>query len=197
MLRAVRAAVGAVSVAELAEELAVHPNTVRFHLESLQREGRIEQVAAVRAGRGRPALRYRPIDDGEGERQYELLAGILAAGLERADQGRERAADAGFAWGLARARSIGRQPVDAVRELVLLLEDVGFAPSRPDPDTVELRNCPFRDTVAEHEELVCGIHAGLMRGALAGWHAPTQVAALEPFAEPGICLARLRTAGAA
>ena len=33
-------------VAALAEGLGVHPNTVRFHLDALERAGRVERVAS-------------------------------------------------------------------------------------------------------------------------------------------------------
>jgi predicted ArsR family transcriptional regulator len=39
--------------------LQVHPNTVRFHLDTLVSTGRVEQVAPDRKGPGRPALMFR------------------------------------------------------------------------------------------------------------------------------------------
>ena len=204
VLQAGRAAEGPVGADELAADLSVHPNTVRFHLAALERSGDVERLDAQPAGRGRPRALYRPSAGAhEGERHYEMLAGVLAAGLGHTAQGRARAAEAGYAWGLAHARGAaprGRGAVrerDAVEELIRLLGELGFAPRRADAGTVELLSCPFRQTVAEHGELICAVHAGLMRGALAGWDSEAEVTALEPFAAPGLCRARLSEGAAA
>ncbi|WP_129656837.1 helix-turn-helix transcriptional regulator [Rothia halotolerans] len=192
VLQAVRAAEGAVGADELAADLSVHPNTVRFHLAALERSGDVERRDAQSMGRGRPRALYRPSAGAhEGERHYEMLAGVLATGLGHTEQGRTRATEAGYAWGLTHARSAAPRERDAVGELFRLLGELGFAPRRADAGTVELLNCPFRQTVAEHGELICAVHAGLMRGALAGWGAEAEVTSLEPFATPGLCRARL------
>ena len=71
------------SIAAIADTLDVHPNTVRFHLDTLFGTGRVEQVAPDRKGPGRPALMFRAtrrMDPG-GPRHYQLLAEILAMGL--------------------------------------------------------------------------------------------------------------------
>jgi len=45
----------------------------------------------------------------------------------------------------------------------------------------------------EHREIVCGVHLGLMRGVLAEQSAPVAAERLEPFVEPNLCIAHLRT----
>lgn len=219
VLRAVRAAPAPIGVAELAEKLRVHPNTVRFHLTALERDGAVHRVgrdesAARKTGRGRPTLRYRvaPNTGADGERHYEMLAGILASGLAESERGRDLVERAGYSWGLRRSVQGGEDAqqahgardfqaahddCDAVTRLMGLLDETGFSPRRADTDTLELLNCPFRQTITDHGELICGIHAGLMRGALAGWDARVTVADLEPFASPGVCRATLTRARAA
>ena len=59
---------------------------------------------------------------------------------------------------------------------------------------IRLRHCPFLELAEEYGDLVCRIHLGLMQGALAELRAPVTAAVLEPFAEPGACLARLEPA---
>lgn len=212
VLAAVRGAAEPIAAAELAASLGVHPNTARFHLEALERTGEIErtepQPEPDGRGRGRPAIRFRAcatLDDGV--RRHELLVRMLAATLESTEHGRARAAEAGFAWGRAHAQSAPLQPApadlatghdpDAVGALVGLLGEIGFAPRRTDPETIELWNCPFREAVDEHAELICGIHAGLMRGALSQWRPDAQAVELRPFAAPGLCRARVPVADAA
>jgi len=101
---------------------------------------------------------------------------------------------------------------EAVTRLTALLDDLGFDPElgrpepgqsgsgqsgsgQPGPDAViRLRHCPFLELAEEYGDLVCRIHLGLMQGALAELRAPVTAAVLEPFAEPGACLARLEPA---
>ena len=71
----------------------------------------------------------------------------------------------------------------------------GPGSGQPEPDAViRLRHCPFLELAEEYGDLVCRIHLGLMQGALAELRAPVTAAGLEPFAEPGACLARLEPA---
>jgi predicted ArsR family transcriptional regulator len=51
--------------------------------------------------------------------------------------------------------------------------------------------CPFRDLAEAHGRVVCGVHRGLIRGALAELGAPSEVE-LRPFVEPSRCLAEIR-----
>ena len=45
MLRVLRVASAPMSIVQVADRLGVHPNTVRFHLVTLARQGRVEHVA--------------------------------------------------------------------------------------------------------------------------------------------------------
>ena len=68
--------------------------------------------------------------------------------------------------------------------MLLALEHVGFAPEEDEDGSVRLTCCPFIDAARVHPQTVCGVHRGLIEGALG-----TDVAngALQPFAEPGAC----------
>ena len=50
VLRVLRDSMSPLSIAQIAERLDVHPNTVRFHLDALADAGRVERVQAVPAG---------------------------------------------------------------------------------------------------------------------------------------------------
>jgi predicted ArsR family transcriptional regulator len=116
-------------------------------------------------------------------------------------------------------------PVTRTRNLLIqLLERFGFAPEHAeDPDgnaehtepaverptsarPVAVRHCPFLELAAEHQRIVCGVHLGLMRGALTHWQTPIDpeevgptpllvADKLVPFAEPDRCLVQLRLSG--
>ena len=184
------------SINRIATELGVHPNTVRFHLDTLEQAGRVEVVPSPPQRPGRPARLYRArkaMDRG-GARNYRVLAEILLAGLGGAESPAAQAVAAGRAWGRERAHGGDGHGIDG---LIKLLDELGFAPDRPATDHVDLRHCPFLELAEDRARVVCPVHLGLMQGALAEWRAPVTVDRLEPFVEPDRCVAHLAPAGTA
>ena len=51
----------ALSISEIAEQVGVHPNTVRFHLETLTENGQVERVETDRHAPGRDERRRGPL----------------------------------------------------------------------------------------------------------------------------------------
>jgi predicted ArsR family transcriptional regulator len=75
---------------------------------------------------------------------------------------------------------------------VALLDAGGFAPEPwVEGQPIRLRRCPFVPLANEHRPIICGVHLGLMRGALAELGAPLEAVRLEPFVAPDLCLAHL------
>jgi predicted ArsR family transcriptional regulator len=184
-------------IADIARGLGLHPNTVRFHLDVLVGNGQAERVETAPSGPGRPpmAFRARPGMDPSGPRDYRLLAGILAGRLAAGPAPEHAAAEAGRAWG-ARLPGTDRQrdTEQAVTRLTSLLDDLGFAPERR-PGQIGLRHCPFLELARSESTIVCQVHPGLMQGAMSAMNAPVTVGRLDPFAEPGLCLAHLNRTG--
>jgi predicted ArsR family transcriptional regulator len=204
VLRTLKAAHSALSIATIAEALDVHPNTVRFHLDTLVTTGRAERVASDRKGPGRPALMFRATQrtDPGGMRGYRLLAEIFASGLAGDQDAATRAMAAGRDWGLRLPRppsSVAGVPdtEESVEQLVGLLDELGFAPERRAAEQVELRHCPFLEVAEKQEGVVCLMHLGLMRGALETWQAPVTVDRLDAFVEPDLCVVHLARRAAA
>ncbi|MBC2868356.1 helix-turn-helix transcriptional regulator [Streptomyces mexicanus] len=204
VLEVLRAAVGPLGVAETAARIGVHPNTVRFHLDALVADGLVERRTAEPSGPGRPRTVYapRPGMDRGGTRGYRLLAQVLLGGLAaQGSEARTAATEAGRAFGhhLIDPPPPGHRPTagESAARLVALLGDLGFdpAPEAPGgsgpPRRIRLRHCPFLELAEEHGDLVCSVHLGLMRGALAALDAPLTATGLEPFARPDSCLAHL------
>ena len=196
------------SIVAIAEELGVHPNTVRFHLDGLVAEGQVEQVEHGRKGPGRPPLMFQAVRqmDRGGVRHYRLLAEILSTALAAERNPRAKAMAAGRAWG--RELDSGRESppaaaasaADAIDRLVGALDELGFAPERRTSNgeqQVGLRHCPFLELAESRAAVVCPIHLGLMQGALETWAAPVSVDRLDAFVEPDLCLAHIAPAGAA
>jgi predicted ArsR family transcriptional regulator len=195
VLRILRAATSPMSIVAIAETLDVHPNTVRFHLDTLVSTGRVDQVAPDRKGPGRPALMFRAtrrMDTG-GPRHYRLLAETLATDLAGNRDAEAKALAAGHAWGMqleppASTTAGTPDAEESIEHLVGFLDELGFAPERRGDDQVGLRHCPFLELAESQKAIVCPVHLGLMRGALETWEAPVTADRLDPFVEPDLCL---------
>jgi predicted ArsR family transcriptional regulator len=211
VLAVIQHAAAPLGVAEIAARVGIHVNTVRFHLAGLAAEGMVERLLGAASGPGRPPVVYRARrGQALGEvRRYEVLATILLSHL--AGTGEAPAAEAaGRAWGahlVARPTPLHRLTgEEAVDRLTQLLTELDFAPesvaaeSAPGADgsarRIRLRHCPFLELADPHRHLVCTLHLGLMRGALAELGATVTVRDLQPFAEPTACLAHLAPAPA-
>lgn len=167
-------------VTELAEELGIHPNTVRFHLDALVAQGLVDRRLEEPTGRGRPRTVHTPhpgMDRG-GQRQYQLLAKILLSQLSTNPDAGAAAEATGRNWGgyLIEHLPPSRQPdvAEAIQRLNTMMTDLGFAPE-PDGDSAErirLRHCPFLELAEEYSSTLCPLHLGLMRGALTEIRAP-------------------------
>lgn len=199
MLHVLKEASSPVSIAEIAHELDLHPNTVRFHLDTLLGEGRVEHVTPHPNGPGRPPMLFQAVRqmDRGGARRYRLLAEILTMGFATDREAGAKALAAGRAWGSRWPAPSGEAAVGAeesIDHLVEMLDELGFAPERREEDgkqQVGLRHCPFLELAEADGAVVCPIHLGLMQGALESWDAPVGISRLDAFAEPDLCLAHL------
>ncbi|MEE6139613.1 helix-turn-helix domain-containing protein [Mycobacterium sp. 050128] len=198
VLRILRTSRAPMTIVAIAEVLGVHPNTVRFHLDSLIGDEQVEQVEPGRKGPGRPPLMFRAVRqmDRGGIRHYRLLAEILTMAFAAEKDPAAKALAAGRAWGrqLDSARGDAQSQEKAIGHLVDVLDELGFAPERRSSDgahQVGLRHCPFLELAESRTAVVCPVHLGLMQGALETWGAPVAVDRLEAFVEPDLCVAHL------
>ncbi len=185
----------------LVTSTGLHENTVREHLDGLLARGLVRRYRSEPAGRGRPAWNYEGTEVETDVSEYAGLAAALAAGMERTSPTpAETATAAGEEWGRAlvrdrrTARAEPAAPTAAtppeVRAPVLeLLADLGFAPEVDPVPTGDIRltRCPLLEVAERHREVVCGVHLGIVRGALLEHGADPDGTALTPFAEPGAC----------
>jgi len=184
---------------ELAQRLELHPNTIRWHLAVLADAGIVDSHPGERTTPGRPRVVFTVREGGaedEGE-SYRLLATIVTGALAQVEGGAKRAEEAGRAWG---RYLVDRPPpltqIDddaAVQQIIDLLEEHGFRPESV-PGEIRMHRCPFRDLAENTPSVVCGVHLGLISGALAELSSSVEVERLDAFVEPELCVARLRKA---
>lgn len=185
-----------VSVRELAARLSLHPNTLRPHLRRLEEAGLVASEVRKSQAVGRPQTMYSVIEPESVEgRDYRLLAEILC-GLLRGRRGQDRAEELAREWGgylVAQGAPKPGVPVPARRQLAVLQEAMaaaGFDPRfhRGGGDVeISLRDCPFRDLLDDHRELVCAIHRGLLAGMLGGLKPPLRMKEFRPLVERSVC----------
>ena len=202
VLQVLRSSGSALSISAIADALDTHPNTVRFHLAALVEEGRVQRYVSHTSGPGRPPLLFRAYAgmDPAGERRYRVLAQLLIGALEGQSDTRTTSIRAGRKWGAGAVSATAEPEGDDVDQLVVLLEELGFAPERTDTATaaqIGLRSCPFLELIDQHAQVICPAHLGLMQGALSALGSAVIVDSLEPFVEPDRCVAHLRSVGLA
>lgn len=199
VLQALRDGAVPMTLAAVSTAISLHPNTVRQHLEALERQGLVYRGKAAVQGRGRPAWQYESAGtDGGGEfPEYVGLSSALAAALHRdARRRRPDAIAAGREWGEDLAAMIPApscsEPERARAGAVDLLERLRFGPvTSTGSATVRLTRCPLLAAARQYPEVVCGVHQGVVEGALRHWGEPAAVVRLRPFAEPGACVLTL------
>jgi predicted ArsR family transcriptional regulator len=159
------------STDELAEQLALHPNGVRVHLERLREAGLVTRERPHQA-RGRPRDMWMVAPDarpgGDPPSAYADLGRWLARAMAPS-KARLRAVEAA-------GREIGRglAPQDGAlspeERMRATLVSLGFQPQREidlaGTLTYKLCNCPYRAVVRENQPIVCTLHRGMTRGLL-------------------------------
>lgn len=157
------------STAEIAEELGLHPNTVRPHLERMRDVGLLAVDTGSRGGVGRPQHRYSIAPDapslGLEPSPFPMLARVLLAAARDAGLDGGELADAARAQGQADARDWSGHPCGEA--LLFDQARLGFDPASVDDaagTTMAFAHCPFRDLAELHPDLVCGLHRGLVEG---------------------------------
>jgi predicted ArsR family transcriptional regulator len=173
--RALASSTAALSAQDLADELGVHANTVRLHLERLREVGLVDVEAIHRGTVGRPQHVYFLAAGAPGlgfdPPAHALLAGLLAALAERVGADPNEATATGRAWGSeAGRRTRSRSCLNALEGE---LSRLGFEPAIEAGDgtaegsvRIEFLHCPFRELAEAYPQLVCNLHRGLCEGVV-------------------------------
>lgn len=200
VLAALREAPGPLSVAEVADQVGLHANTVRGHLELMVHLGVVTRQSEHSGGRGRPRIIYELApDQPPHEDAYKTLAEALANELSIISANDQRTADeAGLLWAQALVTQGRLKPAtsreDAVAQVSRLFSELGFeASTEPLGDRLYLQACPYA-SIRDAFPGVCDIHLGLIRGSLAAMGSDLAVDRFDVDAQPGLCVAHLHHA---
>lgn len=212
---------GPVSREEAAEALGLSPAKAKFHLDRLAEEGLLDTEFRRLSGRrgpgaGRPAKLYRrseaELSVSLPERRYDLVGGILATAIERAESGEDlgsaiggaayasgiEAAGSGVGSGSEARSGLPAEPdgvarpgadADAMRRAGAVLDGLGYE-TRFEGGELRLRNCPFDSLAQRHRELVCASNERFVQGVLDGTGCDCLRARLDPC--PGYCCVAVR-----
>lgn len=207
------------SAAQLGERLDLHATTIRFHVDQMVAARILDSHFVRDGGVGRPSKKYVlrevPLGDDTGydaeEGPFALLASLLTSVLSTQEAGSLTPEEAGKRWASERAAELGatsdgtrdgattgtrQHQLDKVRDVTRILQEWGYSPEIAEEQTGEvgltLHDCPFLPLASSHPDVVCGVHRGLLRGALDAVGESGARVSLRPFTGPTTCRALLR-----
>jgi predicted ArsR family transcriptional regulator len=170
---------------ELASRTQLHENTVRDHLLVLEAEGLITRTTVHAGTRGRPPEIYHPVR--EPDRNPQAARRV------------EQAARHGDLYRRMRGESPPTElEPDALHQIDTLYEHLDDSGLQPELDDAALRidlvPCPFSAAGADEPELVCRVHAQLIRDTLSQVAGPVRLHLLEPHLGQRTCRVHLTAA---
>ncbi len=177
------------TVDELSDATALHPNTVREHLQRLEADGLVVRTTEHRTTRGRPRVLFSAVM-GESSVSSPVARRKVEEAAARGDLMRRLMPD-------AEPGTRGFTP-DALHQLDAVIEHLsaaGFAPEFDSSDlTLDITPCPHQSAQAGHRETLCAVHLGIMQGVLAEAGGPLRAIAVRTEGVPDGCILQLRNA---
>jgi predicted ArsR family transcriptional regulator len=167
----------------VADEVGVHPNVARHHLDKLAAGGYLEvQTGRVAGcGAGRPSKRYLAVADAVTEfpvRSDDLVLSLLGRALTRLSpqDAEQMAEEIGAEYGRAMAVGVNgdalqsghrsmRSAIQAVADALTAHGFAAHAEKRNDQLRIINDHCPFGDVAVEHP-VICAVDRGMVRGML-------------------------------
>ncbi len=174
---------GGLTTAVVAQEVGVHPNVARHHLDKLAAGGYLEVHTGKVAGggAGRPSKRYSAVAGAVTEfpvRSDDLVLSLLGRALAKLSptDAEEMAEEIGAEYGRAMAAGLNGDQIDhgsrSMRSAMQAVADAltahGFAAhaeSRNDQLRIISDHCPFGNVAIDHP-VICAVDRGMVRGML-------------------------------
>lgn len=198
-----------VTVAELAEAMGLHPNSVREAMAFLVDTGLVTRERQPAPGRGRPSWAYQsvaPTQVAALSREFADMSAAVAEHLAASVADAQGAAhDIGARWGrrmvdmLATPDAAEDDPTGRIEvyagKVRLFLSSLGYQPlGDADAGRMRLYQCPLRAEGQVPNPLVCQMHRGMLDEVLAILSDGRVGAVLTPFAGPSHCTVELTSA---
>ena len=189
---------------QLAEAVGLHPTTVRFHTDQLEAAGILRSHLTTQFGVGRPRKVYSAASAQAGHDQAGYLLRLLELMTESFNEG-GTPQEAGEGWARRHLVLASSSPAASpgawlgkVGPLVDVLQDWGYSPSLTTADGgrtchITLADCPFRGLAQDNPDVVCGIHEGLVRGALRQVGEDDVAVVVTPFVRSTLCHVQITT----
>lgn len=194
------------TAAQLGALLELHVTTVRFHLDQLVAGGLVSAEFERGHGVGRPRKVYTvasgSLEADIHDRGLKILTGLLA---ESFGDGQVTPAEAGARWARQNmapdTSGVAHSPgewLTKVGQMIDVLGEWGYTPDLTTSEggrtcRIDLVRCPFLEMAKTNPAVVCGIHRGLIAGAMEQLGEPDTDVSLEPFVGPELCQAHIRT----
>lgn len=171
------------SVSDIATELDLHRNSVRFHLDALETQGFVQHSVAATGHQGRPPLQYTATSDSPtigSVHMMEMVEVLLEKFVAPSSNAHELALQAGRDWGdRVLQEDYPTDPSQVINALVRYFGERGFAASST-TGHFNFARCPFRHSVSDDVlPLVCTMHRGFVEGYLDSGGSPDRVASME------------------
>lgn len=202
---------GSMTAGELSAVVEVHVTTARFHLDQLVASGLLEAHFEKQRGAGRPRKVYSVAAgtisperrDGD---SLAVLAELLTDAFVAGEQGEALSPmELGRRWARDHVDETEQPSADTpgrwlakVGQMVDVLGEWGYTPEVATINggrtaRITLAHCPFIDLARKNTAVVCGIHRGLIAGAMERLGEEDTDVSLEPFVAPFVCRAHVST----
>jgi predicted ArsR family transcriptional regulator len=174
---------GGLTTSVVANEVGVHPNVARHHLDKLAAGGYLEVHTGKLAGggAGRPSKRYSAVAAGITEfpvRSDDLVLSLLGRALTKLSptEAERMAEEIGAEYGRAMAAGLNgdarehgsrslRSAIQAVADALTAHGFAAHAESRNNQLRIISDHCPFGDVAIDHP-VICAVDRGMVRGML-------------------------------
>jgi predicted ArsR family transcriptional regulator len=171
------------TTAVVADEVGIHPNVARHHLDKLAAGGYLEVHTGKIAGggAGRPSKRYSVVASAVTEfpvRSDDLVLSLLGRALTKLSPGvaEQMAEEIGAEYGRAMAAGLTgdalehghrslRSAIQAVADALTAHGFAAHAESRNNQLRIISDHCPFGDVAIDHP-VICAVDRGMVRGML-------------------------------
>ncbi|MFJ8066724.1 helix-turn-helix transcriptional regulator [Psychrobacillus sp. NPDC096426] len=166
-----------VNVQEIADQFGIHPNVARLHLTKLTDSKLVSSELENNKKGGRPARVYFPAEDPiylsfPKQEHRLLLQWLLELVYSMEEVAIAKAKEISYQHGRAIIENITFSTQSFESKIELLIETanaIGYIPQITENEgkkniTFSIYNCPYKNQLHKHPELVCSLHESYLKG---------------------------------